>query len=382
MKVSLGSAAGLLLLQSVLLLMTGHVQAGQEAQPLPPLYQVSSPLLSRSITFENPEGKPGKGGMAASPLGVGRKGAPARLLAPGETVELADVSGSGTIRHMWATTFPVPAFLRGAVLRFYWEGQVHPSIEAPLGDFFGFAHGKTDPFQSAVHSVSEKAGMNIWLPMPFTDRVRITITNELPQSMPFFYQLDYTLGDEHGEDVGRLHTAFQRENPTTAKQDFTLLPQRTGRGRYVGAVIGVRPTRDEWWGEGEMKAYLDGDTTFPTISGTGAEDYVGLSWGLQPNAFLYNGASYREHNETTVTGRISMYRWHLLDPIYWREAARVTIQQIGHNGDQPETMEDYLGDLFEREDDWSAAAFWYEAVPSAPLPEMPGVKQRIADLPE
>jgi hypothetical protein len=146
--------------------------------------------------------------------------------------------------------------------------------------------------------------------------------------------------------------------------------------------MGVRPTRPEWWGEGEMKAYLDGDTQFPTLNGSGAEDYVGLSWGLQPNAFLYNGANYREQDSTSDTGRISMYRWHLVDPIYWQQEARVTIQQIGHNGDTPETLEDYLGDLFEREDDWSVASFWYEAVPSAALPALPKLPQRLADLPE
>lgn len=374
------SIARLRQIAHILLATVCFMSTGAQAQY--PLYELDTTLESRSISFENPTGARGEGGKAASPLGVGRKGSPARLLAPGETVQLADISGSGTIRHIWATTFPVPAFLRGAVVRIYWDGQAHPSVEAPLGDFFGFAHGKTPPYQSAVHSVSEKAGMNIWLPMPFTTSAKITLTNELPQPMPFFYQIDYTLGDQHGADVGRLHVYFNRQNPTTARTDFTLLPKREGRGRYLGAVMGVRPTRPEWWGEGEMKAYLDGDTQFPTLNGSGAEDYVGLSWGLQPNAFLYNGANYREQDSTSDTGRISMYRWHLVDPIYWQQEARVTIQQIGHNGDTPETLEDYLGDLFEREDDWSVASFWYEAVPSAALPALPKLPQRLADLPE
>ncbi|WP_299978522.1 glycoside hydrolase family 172 protein [uncultured Pseudoteredinibacter sp.] len=344
-------------------------------------YHLDSPLQSRTISFENPTGAKGEGGKASSPLGQGRKGSPARLLAPGETVELANIQGSGTIRHIWATTFPVPAFLRGAVIRGYWDGQEHPSIEAPLGDFFGFAHGKATSFQSAVHSVGPKAGMNIWLPMPFTKAARFTITNELPQSMPFFYQIDYTLGDHHGPKVGRLHVNFQRQNPTTKTKDFSLLPKRTGKGRFIGTVIGVRPSDTNWWGEGEMKAYIDGDDKFPTLNGSGAEDYVGLSWGLQDSAFLYNGASYREKSDDGDTGRVSMYRWHLRDPIYWQEEARITIQQIGHNGDTPTTLEEYLSDLYEREDDWSAASFWYEAIPSAPLPQIPALKSRIADLP-
>ena len=345
-------------------------------------YNLNNGLESRSISFENPSGARGNGGKAASPLGKGRKGSPARILAPGEEVQLANIIGSGTIRHMWATTFPVPEFLRGAVLRFYWDGQKHPSIEVPLGDFFGFANGKSQPFQSAVHSVGGKAGMNIWLPMPFVTQARVTIRNELPQPMPFFYQIDYTLGEDHQKDIGRLHVNFQRQNPTSVKKDFELLPKRVGKGRFMGTVIGVRPSDNNWWGEGEMKAFIDGDTTHPTINGSGAEDYVGLSWGLQPNAFLYNGSNYRENNDSGDTGIISMYRWHLLDPIYWREEARITVQQIGHNGDQPETLDDYLGDLYERQDDWSAASFWYEAIPSSPLPSIPNLESRIANLPE
>lgn len=345
-------------------------------------YHLDSPLESRSISFENPTGAKGNGGRAASPLGVGRKGSPARLLLPGEEVELANISGSGTIRHMWATTFPVPQFLRGAVLRFYWENQKHPSIEVPLGEFFGFANGISQPFQSAIHSVGAKAGMNIWLPMPFTENARITIRNELPQPMPFFYQIDYTVGDQHSEDVGRLHINFQRQNPTQKNQDFTILPRRLGKGRFIGTVIGVRPSDKNWWGEGEMKAYIDGDTTLPTINGSGAEDYVGLSWGLQPNAFLYNGSNYREKNDSGDTGIISMYRWHLVDPIYWKKEARISIQQIGHNGDEPAGLDDYLADLYEREDDWSAASFWYQTIPSKPLPVMPEVEARIANLPK
>lgn len=352
------------------------------ANALDQVYLLDSPLQSRSISFENPTGAVGSGGQAASPLGVGRKGSPARLLAPGQEIELANIKGAGTIRHIWATTFPVPEFLRGAVIRFYWEGQEHPSVEAPLGDFFGFAHGKAIAYESAVHSVGEKAGMNTWLPMPFSKSARVTITNELPQPMPFFYQIDYTHGEQHADDIGRLHVNFARQNPTRKAQDFTLLEKRQGRGRYLGTVIGVRPSDDNWWGEGEMKAFIDGDQDFPTINGSGAEDYVGLSWGLQQNAFQYNGASWVENGDTTTTGRISMYRWHVLDPILWKEDIRITIQQIGHNGNAPTTFEAYLGDLYEREDDWSAATFWYESIPSAPLPTMPGLGDRIADLPK
>ena len=343
-------------------------------------YLLDSELVSRSISFENRSGAPGQGGKAASPLGVGRKGAPARMVKPGELLQLADVEGPGTIRHIWMTTLSNPVLLRGLVLRAYWDGQKHASIEVPLGDFFGFAHGTTEPFQSAAHSVGERLGMNIWLPMPFPQRARLTLTNDSELAVPFFYQIDYTLADRHEDSVGRLHVVFRRQNPTERGVDFELLPKRSGAGRYMGSVIGVRPLSPEWWGEGEVKIFLDSDQEFATIVGTGAEDFVGLSWGLQRNAFQYHGASRREKPDFTDTGFVSMYRWFMRDPIYWKEDIRVTIQQIGHLGD-PDSIDEYLQRLFERQDDWSAASFWYERIPSAPLPPFPSVAARTANLP-
>ena len=158
--------------------------------------------------------------------------------------------------------------------------------------------------------------------------------------------------------------AFRRENPTTLKKDFELLPLRKQKGRYVGAVMGVRNLHpDQWWGEGEIKVFMDGDKDFPTICGTGSEDYVGLSWGVQQTPFLYNGCSLNAKNF------VSMYRWHLADPIAWQRECRITIQQIA-----------YKKGLAETRDDWSCATFWYEPVPSAALPPMPDVKARTADI--
>lgn len=340
--------------------------AAAAARPNPAAepYRLDTGLLSRSISFENPTGSPGGGGKAASNLGPGRKGSPMRNLPAGGTVELCDIAGPGTIRHIWLTTKPEPLVLRSAVLRAWYDDQPHPSIECPLGDFFGFAHGKVMPYHSAVHSVGASAGMNLWLPMPFTKRVRIVLANEGEQAMPVYYQIDYTLGDEHPADVGRLHVLFRRENPTTEGRDFELLPERRQKGRYVGAVIGIRNVHpDQWWGEGEIKVYMDGDDEFPTICGTGSEDYVGLSWGIQQTPFFYNGCSLNQNHF------VSMYRWHLPDPIAWRERSRITIQQIA-----------WKGGLRETQDDWSAATFWYEPVPSAPLPKLPELKVRTADI--
>ena len=347
-----------------------------------PLHRIPHHLRSRAVSFENPDGSAGGGGRSASPLGVGRKGSPARRLAPGETVALADIEGPGMIRHIWLATYDVPDTMRGTVIRIHWDDQAHPSVEAPLGDFFGFAHGASPAYASAVHSVGGRLALNIWLPMPFARRAQVTLTNEIDIAIPVFFQIDYTLGDHIGAEDGYLHALFRRETVTREGVDYELLPHRAGRGRYLGAVIGVRPSDARWWGEGEVKIYLDGDQEFPTIAGTGAEDYVGLSWGLQPNAFPLHGASLVTSGRTD-TGPISMYRWHLVDPIVWQESIRVTAQQIGLAASPenlPRSLEQYLGCLAERQDDWSSCAFWYERTPSPPLPPLPSLATRLHGL--
>jgi len=227
----------------------------------------------------------------------------------------------------------------------------------------GFAHGRVMAYQSAVHSVGQRAGMNFWLPMPFTKRARLNFANEGHKEFPLFYQVDFTLGDRQPKDLGRLHVLFRRENPTTLKKDFELLPLRRAKGRFMGSIMGIRSLEDGWWGEGEIKVYRDGDKEFPTICGTGSEDYVGLSWGIQQTPFLYNGCSL------DAKGFVSMYRWHLPDPVYWEKECRITIQQIG-----------WKDGLYERQDDWSCATFWYEPVPSGPLPPLPSLAARTANL--
>jgi hypothetical protein len=358
------------------------------------LYNLNTGLKPRSISFENPTGEPGKGGMAASHLGTGRKGSASRQIKPGETVVLCDIKEAGTIRHIWMTgTFTRHPFrpewerylmLRSTIIRAYWDGQEHPSIECPLGDFMGLAHGKVTSYESAVHSIGEEAALNFWLPMPFAKSAKITLTNDSELPFGLFYQIDYTIGDKHPDDFGRLHTLFRRENPTTLKEDFEILPKRTGKGRFLGAVLGVRTLQTAWWGEGEVKIYMDGDKDFPTICGTGAEDYVGLSYGIQQTTFNYHGANLVFQSDSVSksidartnepvefrTNFISMYRWHIPDPINWEKECRITIQQIGFRP------------LFERQDDWSTATFWYEPIPSAPLPALPSRKERVADLSE
>jgi hypothetical protein len=331
-------------------------------------YLLDTGLLTRSVSAENPTGESGKGGTAESYLGVGRKGKPNFPVEPGQTVLLCDIEGPGVIRHIWMTSKRDNLNLRKMVIRAYYDDQSYPSIECPLGDFMGFAHGLPTCYNSAVHSVSGKGGMNMWLPMPFVKKVRMTITNEGSERYPVYCSVDYTVGDKLPDDVGRLHVLFRRENPTTPKQDFEILPERHNKGRYIGAVLGIHSTAtDRQWYEGEFKVYMDGDTDFPTICGSGSEDYVGLAWGVQPAQFTYNGCSLADK------GYVSMYRWHLPDPIAWQKQCRITIQQIGFSQKRK---------LVNAQDDWSSATFWYEPLPSKALPSMPDINARTADLSE
>lgn len=332
----------------------------------PDVYDLGVHVRSRTISFENPTGAKGSAGKAASSLGVGRKGSPAKHIQPGESIVLCDIEGPGVIRHIWLTVWPTVEALQGIVIRAFWDNQKHPSIEAPLGSFFGTMHGQPRAYQSAVHSVNARAGLNTWMEMPFRGHAKIVIQNESAHKALVFYNIDLTLGDKLPPELGYLHSAYRRENPTTLRKDFEVLPTRKGKGRYLGCVLGIRTLSSNWWGEGEFKVYLDGDEDFPTICGTGTEDYVGQSWGLQNAAFLYAGTCLQSNDLNTI------YRWHIKDPIYWKKNIRATIQQIG-----------YRDGLYERQDDWSVCSFWYEPIPSDPLPDMPNLKARLEGyLPE
>ena len=262
-------------------------------------------------------------------------------------------------------TRPTPEKLRGITIRGYWENQEHPSIECPLGDLMGVSHGKHARFSSAAHAVSDNAGLNLYLPMPFAQRARFELKNESNVEARFYYQIDYTVGDAHPGDFGRLHVLFRRENPTVLRHDFEILPLRRGRGRYLGTVVGVRIFDTEhWWGEGEAKIYLDGDREFPTICTTGTEDYACLGFELQETCHPYGGCTLNRRNF------VSFYRWHLPDPVFFHTDVRVTLQQLG--------IENAV--LFERQDDVCCSCFWYQELPDDPLPAYPAQEDRLADI--
>lgn len=340
-------------------------------------------LDSRAVTFENLTGAKGAGGESYG----GRKGAPSRTIAAGEQVQLADIEGPGTIRHIWCTVPPAPPeIMRAWTLEVFYDGAAEPNIAVPLLDFFGLPLGRPVPYASQLTVANEGRGFNAYFPMPFRERMRVEFTNASPRAIELYYQLDYTLGSV-ADDAGLLHVSFRRENPTVMREDFTIADGFTGPGRFLGCAIGIRPIDGGWWyGEGEMKAYLDGDDALPTICGTGLEDYVGSAWGMGPHDGPYAGAPLDvragDANPMAIPDFLAFYRWHVPDPIVFRERLRVTIQQIGMTlflEGQEAAMDQYLETnppagrgwaskprrgvagmgICERVDDYSAAAFVY-----------------------
>jgi hypothetical protein len=291
-------------------------------------------LDSRAATFENPTGARGAGGTAHG----GRKGAPSRLIAPGERVVLADLKGPGVVRHLWLTV-PLgrPERLRALVVEVRYDGRTEPSVAVPVLDVFGLPHGRAVAYASALTTAQEGKGFNAYLPMPFRERIEISFTNHSDRATTLYYQVDYTLQPELPPELGYLHVAFRRENPTVQKRDVVITDGLRGPGRYVGCVIGVRVIdHASWYGEGEVKVYRDGDTDLPTICGTGLEDYVGTAWGMGQHHAPYGGAPLvRSRHGAEAEGMgtlpdfVSFYRWHLPDPIMFERDLRVTIQQIG-----------------------------------------------------
>ena len=291
------------------------------------------PLLeSRAVTFENPTGARGAGGTTAG----GRKGAPSRLIDAGESVVLADIEGPGVLRHLWMTVLPAPPErLRALWIEVFYDGADEPSISVPLFDFFCLPHGRTAPFASALITANEGRGLNSTIPMPFARHVRLELTNGSDAPTVLYYQVDYTLEPAMPSGSGYLHVSFRRENPTRLKSDLVITEGLVGPGRFLGCSLGIR-VLDEgvWYGEGEVKVFLNGDTSHPTICGTGLEDYVGSAWGMGRHAAPYGGCTL-DVRAPEATGShtqpdfVGMYRWHVPDPIMYATDLKVTVQQIG-----------------------------------------------------
>lgn len=347
---------------------------------------------SRSINMENPTGEKGGGGKAAGILGPSRKGAPAiRGFKSGETRILADISGCGIINHIWMTvpdkTDQDYFVLSDIVLRIYWDGEESPSVESPLGDFFCNGFGTGCNVNSLPIAVNPVRGFNSYFQMPFKTHAVITVENQHAADVKsFFFQIDYTLYDEMPEGTAYFHAKWSRERLTERTKDFTILDGVKGKGHYIGTYLAVTALERYWWGEGEVKFFIDGDQEYPTICGTGLEDYFGGAWGFVPDQrketpakeelyetpFLgYHYYSSSEHNhswrfEGSCPPMRGLYRWHIMDPIRFEKDLKVTVQQIGtcHKG------------LFERQDDYACVAYWYQLEPHQPFDKLPEKEAR------
>jgi len=360
--------------------MTGFNGLGLHLGNLPRL----SSAKTRSISAENPTGGKGRGAMAeahpngpARELGRGWKCSPYVTVAPGETAVLANIEGPGAVQSMW---FAGTIMNRDSILRITWDDQERPSVECPLPDFFATpwpfqdrrapTRGPFAPGNSLPVAGNPNRGINCFWEMPFRDRCRMTLENRHPsETAACFYQVNYTLTDVP-DDVGYFHAQFRRTNPVPYGIPYTILDGVKGMGHYVGTSMGWQIHNDRWWGEGEIKFYIDGDDEFPTICGTGTEDYFGgaFDWEVDGEYVTYTTPFLGMHQVLKPDGtyraehRHAMYRWHVMDPIRFEQDLRVTIQALGWRGE---------GRFLPGQHDICSVAYWYQMLPSAPFPELP-----------
>ena len=345
-----------------------------------------SPALSRSISPENFTGEPGKGGMAvegtgkiaADDLGVGWKISPCVNIQPGETFTLANIDGSGAIEHIWMTING--RHNRFYILRIYYENEDRPAVECPIGDFFAMAWPQKNFSQLNSLMVTHNPGsaFNCYWEMPFRKNCRITLTNMDTMQFTIFYQIDYTLTTVPDE-CAYFCCSFRRFNPLKYKEVVTVADNINSSGHYVGTYLAWGVNNCGWWGEGEIKFYIDDDEQFPTICGTGTEDYFCGSYNFEVSS-AQDTRQYQEYS-TAYAGmpqvirpdglyssqqRFGMYRWHVCDPVRFRKKLKVTIQALGwHLG---ENKYNFYRPL---QDDISATAFWYQKDPVPTLPDLP-----------
>ena len=323
---------------------------------------------SRSISAENFKGEKGKGAMAtegvskecARDLGRGWKISPCIRIEPGETAVLMETGGPGIIRHLWITLDN--KFYRDIVLRVYWDGEKTPSVEAPVGDFFCNGFCTRCNILAMPINVNPSGGFNSYFPMPFGKHAKITVENQSPEKLAhFFYTINFGLC-EVPENAARFHARWRRTNPLPYKEDYLIIDGIKGKGHYVGTYMAWQQNNYGWWGEGEIKMFLDGDTEFPTICGTGTEDYFGGAWGFgETFSAPYLGYPLRIGEEGKL-GRHGLYRFHILDPIRFEKDFKATMQAIGWRSG---------GRYLPLQDDISSTAYWYQTEPHNPFPELP-----------
>lgn len=335
-----------------------------------------SDARSRSICAENPTGGKGQGGRAregtgadcARDLGIGWKISPSLHIPGNSTVLLADIEGPGAIQHIWMTVGRLNGRepWRDMILRIYWDGMEYPAVEVPVGDFFANGWSRYAHVNSLAVCTNPARGFNCYWTMPFARRARVTMENRNPEQITLYYQIDYVEAPID-PDSAYFCASFRRENPVTYGKDFTIVDGIRGRGQYVGTYLAWQVNNNGWWGEGEIKFFMDGDTDYPTICGTGTEDYFCGAYnfdvpgeGYTTFSTPYSGLPQviRPDGLYQSQMRFGMYRWHITDPIRFERELRVTIQDLGWRSERR-----YLP----QQSDIAAVAFWYQTMPHAPF---------------
>jgi hypothetical protein len=376
-----------------------------------PLYEFQD-LEPRWNSFENPTSGKGTGGRENR----GAKGHPYDFLKAGETKVLMNVTGAGIINRMWFTIQDrSPQMLRSLKIEMYWDGEEKPAVSVPFGDFFGNGLARMVAHESELFSSAEGRSFNCFIPMPFREGAKVSVTNEGDRDLDMlFYDINFVKLKNWSEDNLYFHCYWNRDTATTPGVDYTILPGVNGKGRFLGVNFGVMANpvyQKSWWGEGEVKMYLDGDVEFPTLIGTGTEDYIGTAWGQGAFINRYMGCPVAD----TENDHWTFYRYHIPDPIFFNREFRADIQAMGGNMKDrviefldngapliPVTIQEgqvFMGlmdsvppvdlrrdDLmngwtnFYRSDDWSSTAFFYLDQPSNQLPELANVKFRTYRL--
>lgn len=338
--------------------------------------------LSNATTFslspENLNGEKGKGGMceladgnakrAAATLGKGWKVNPYIIIPAGETFTIADVAGSGIINQIWMT--PTGKW-RNTILRFYWDGEETPSVECPVGDFFASGWNEYAQLSSLAVCVNPGSAFNCYWQMPFRKHCKITLENRDAKEVTYYYQINGAYTDIP-DDCAYFHAQFRRSNPLPYGEVHTILDGVTGQGHYAGTYMAWGVNNNGWWGEGEIKFYLDGDKEYPTVCGTGTEDYFCGSYNFENPHTHQNYVSFTTpyaglHQVITPNTlyrsqfRFGMYRWHIMDPIRFQSDLKVTIQALGWRED---------GRYLPLQDDISSVAYWYQTLPHGAFPAL------------
>lgn len=376
------------------------------------LYKLPDNIQSGWVSFENISGDKGNGGKENK----GAKGKAFDVIQAGETKVLMNVSGAGVIQRMWMTINErSPVMLRSLVINMYWDNASRPAVSVPLGDFFGVSLGRLVPFQTALFSNPEGRSFNFTIPMPYRTAARITLTNESNIPVTVFYDIAFQRVKSHANDVMYFHAFWNRDEKTKPGVDYEILPRVKGRGRFLGTNMGIITNpiyENSWWGEGEVKIYLDGDKQFPTLNGTGTEDYIGTGWGQGTFNHFYQGCLVADQ----ASRQWAFYRYHVPDAVFFSGDCRVTIQVMGgdmlgkvreyaKNGAPlipvsisaaqfikllernpvPDIMDDTLPDgwtNFYRQDDVCSTAYFYLDRPTSDLPQLQNKDRRIVALPE